>query len=67
MAKGNTVLGGVNPNTAQTYGFDTESGVADVNKNLSNERDIYAGVLHTLSVDTTGSGLPDARAFRKIA
>ncbi len=67
MAKGNTILGGVNPNTAQTYGFDPQTGTPDVNKTLSNERDIYAGVLHTLSVNTTGSGLPDARAFRKIA
>ena len=66
MLKGNTVLGGVNKNTCMTYGFDPETGVADTAKVLSNERDIYAGVLHTLSVDTTGSGLPDAKAFRKI-
>jgi hypothetical protein len=66
MLKGNTVLGGVNPNTCMTYGFDTETGAPDPAKVLSNERDIYAGVLHTLSVTTTGSGLPDAKAFRKV-
>jgi hypothetical protein len=65
MAKGNTVLGGVNPNTVYTYGFDPESGTPDPSKTLSNERDIFAGVLHTLGVDTSGSALPDARAFRR--
>ena len=67
MLKGNTVLGGVNKNTCMTYGFDPETGTPDTAKVLSNERDIYAGVLHTLSVDTAGSGLPDAKAFRKGA
>ena len=66
MLKGNTVLGGVNKTTCMTYGFDPETGVADAGKMLSNERDIYAGLLQTLSVDTTGSGLPDAKAFRKV-
>lgn len=66
MLKGNTLLGGVNKNTCMTYGFDAETGVPDPTKVLSNERDIYAGVLRTLSVDTTGSGLPDAKAFRKV-
>ncbi len=66
MLKGNTVLGGVNKNTCMTYGFDPETGTPDTSKVLSNERDIYAGVLHTLSVETPGSGLPDAKAFRKV-
>ena len=66
MAKGNTVLGAVDKSTAQTYGFDAETGVASPGKVLSNERDIYVGVLHTLSVDTTGSRLPDAKAFRNV-
>ena len=66
MLKGNTVLGGVNKNTCMTYGFDPETGTPDAAKVLSNERDIYSGILHTLSVDTAGSGLPDAKAFRKV-
>ncbi len=67
MVKGNTVLGGVDKSTVTTYGFDPESGTANPSLTLSNERDIFAGLLHTLSVNTAGSGLPDARAFRKVA
>ncbi len=67
MLKGNTLLGGVDKSTVMTYGFDPESGLANAGRTLSNERDIFAGILHTLSVDTSGSGLPDARAFRKVA
>ncbi|MBK7863569.1 MAG: DUF1501 domain-containing protein [Archangiaceae bacterium] len=65
MLKGNTLLGGVDKNTTYTYGFDPETGAADPGKTQSNERDLYAGMLHTLGVDTTGSGLPDAKAFRR--
>jgi len=67
MVKGNTVLGNVSPTTLESYGFDPETGTPDSTKVLSNDRDLFAGILHTLSVDTTGSGLPDARAFRRIA
>lgn len=65
MLKGNTLLGGVNKNTAYTYGFDPETGVADPMKTLSNERDIFAGMLHAMGVSTPDSGLPDAKAFRR--
>jgi hypothetical protein len=65
--KGNTVLGGVDPNTAKVYGFDPETGTPLPAETLSNERNNFAGVLHTLGVDTSGSGLPDARAYRKVA
>jgi hypothetical protein len=65
MLKGNTLLGGINRQTLYTYGFDPESGTPDPAKTLSNERDLYAGMLHAMGVDTTGSGLPDARAFRR--
>jgi len=65
LLKGNTLLGGVDPATTYTYGFDPETGVADPNKKLSNERDIFAGILHAMGVTTTDSGLPDARAFRR--
>lgn len=66
MLKGNTVLGGVDPLTTYTYGFDPETGVPDRGQ-ISNERENFAGILHTLGVDTSGSGLPDARAYRKLA
>ncbi len=65
MLKGNTLLGGVDKSTLYTYGFDPETGVADPAKRLSNERDIFAGILHAMGVSTTDSGLPDAKAFRK--
>lgn len=65
MLKGNTLLGGVNKNTTYTYGFDPETGAPDPSKTLSNERDLFAGMLHAMGVSTTGSGLPDARAFRR--
>jgi hypothetical protein len=67
MLKGNTVLGGVNPNDLTSYKFDTETGAQVPTNGLSNERDVFAGVVHTLGVDTSGSGLPDAKAFRKGA
>lgn len=65
MLKGNTLLGGIDKATGYTYGFDPETGVPDPAKTLSNERDLYAGMLHAMGVDTTGSGLPDSRAFRR--
>ena len=67
MVKGNTVLGGIDKSTCMTYGFDPDTGGADPSRTLTNERDIYAGILHTLSVETTDSGVPDGRAFRSFA
>ena len=65
MVKGNTILGGVDPSTALTYGFDARTGVAMPGKLTSNEPDIYSGVLTAMGVDLSGSGLPDANAFKK--
>ena len=66
MVKGNTVLGGVDPNTALTYGFDARTGTAVPGKMTSNEPDIFSGVLTAMGADLTGSGLPDASAFKKV-
>jgi hypothetical protein len=66
MVPGGKVLGGVDPDTALTYGFDPNTGVADKGREMT-EPDIYAGLAHTLGVDTTGSDLPDMRAMRKKA
>lgn len=66
MVKGNTILGGIDPNTALTYGFDARTGVAVPGKMTSNEPDIYSGVLTAMGADLTGSGLPDASAFKKV-
>ncbi|MFO0595899.1 MAG: hypothetical protein U0228_11355 [Myxococcaceae bacterium] len=64
MLKGNTVLGGVDPQTTLTYGFDARTGTAMPGKVSSNEPDIYSGVLTAMGADLTGSGLPDASAFK---
>ena len=66
MVKGNTILGGIDPNTALTYGFDARTGAAVPGKMTSNEPDIYSGVLTAMGADLTGSGLPDASAFKKV-
>ncbi len=65
MVKGNTVLGGVDPNTTLTYGFDPRTGTPQPGKVTSNEPDIYSGVLTAMGADLSGSGLPDASAFKK--
>lgn len=64
MVKGNTVLGGVDPLTTLTYGFDARTGAPQPGKLSSNEPDIFSGVLTAMGADLTGSGLPDASAFK---
>lgn len=64
MVKGNTVLGGVDPATTYTYGFDARTGTPQPGKVTTNEPDIFSGVLHAMGADLTGSGLPDASAFK---
>ncbi|MCK6549456.1 hypothetical protein L6R52_26690 [Myxococcota bacterium] len=68
FANGNKVLGGVDPTTGLTYGFDPEdpSGVPAPATTMT-ERHVFAGLLHALDVDTSGSGLPNMRAMRKNA
>lgn len=61
--RGNTVLGGVDPRTTLTYGFDARTGAPQPGKVTSNEPDIFSGILTAMGVDTSGSGLPDASAF----
>ncbi|QRN95801.1 hypothetical protein JRI60_43280 [Archangium violaceum] len=63
MVRGNTVLGGVDPKTTLTYGFDPRTGAPQPSKMESNEADIFSGILTAMGVDTSGSGLPDASAF----
>ena len=62
---GNRVLGGVNPHTAITYGFDPRTGEPDMGRRMT-EPEIFAGLLQALRVDTSGSGLPDMRAMRRL-
>lgn len=62
LVKGNRVLGGVDPDTGMTYGFDLATGAPDVGRTTS-EAELFSGILHALGVDTTGSGLPSVTAF----
>lgn len=64
MVKGNTILGGVDPLTTLTYGFDARTGAPQVGKLTPNEPDIFSGVLTAMGADLAGSGLPDASAFK---
>ena len=64
MVKGNTLLGGVDPTTTLTYGFDARTGAAQPGKLTTNEPDIFAGVLTAMGADLSGSGLPDASGFK---
>lgn len=63
MVKGNRVLGGVDTSTGLTYGFDPVTGAPDLGRTMT-EAEIFAGILDTLEVDTTGAGLPSVTTFR---
>jgi hypothetical protein len=68
LVNGNKVLGGVDPTTGMTYGFDPEDpqGVPIPGRNME-EKEIYSGLAHALGIDTSGVDLPDMRAMRKNA
>ncbi len=64
MVNGNTVLGGVDPDTGMTYGFDLESGDADAGRNTA-EGESFAGLLQAIGIDTSVVDLPNVPAMRK--
>lgn len=64
LVPGNTFLGGVDPDTALTYGFDPETGDPEPGRTTA-EAEIYSGLLGALGVDTSGSGLPPVPAMRR--
>jgi hypothetical protein len=66
LVNGGRMYGGLDLDTLNTFGFDTQTG-APTPGHSNDMRDIYAGILHALEVDTKGSGLPDARALRRKA
>lgn len=66
LVNGGHVLGGVDPATMLTYGFDPASGRPEPGRTMQ-EAEIYAGIVHALGVDTAGSSLPDMRAMRRSA
>jgi hypothetical protein len=65
MLKGGKVLGGVNPDTGLTYGFDLATGAPQPGRETS-EKEVFGGMLNALGVTTTGSGLPDVPAMRRV-
>ena len=66
LANGGKVLGGVDPNTLMTYGFDPATGRPDPGRTMTEEQ-IYSGIVQAMNIDTAGAKLPDMRAMRKGA
>lgn len=64
LVPGNTLRGGVDPNTALTYGFDPVTGAPEPGRTMA-EAEIFSGILGALGVDRSGSGLPDMPAMRR--
>lgn len=64
LVDGGRVLGGVDPSTGYTFGFDRQSGAPAPGTEMT-EPDLFAGILQALEVDTADSGLPDVPAMRK--
>jgi len=64
LVPGNTLLGGVDPDTGLTYGFDPLTGDPEPGRTTA-EAEVYSGLLGALGIDTSGSGLPDVPAMRK--
>jgi hypothetical protein len=66
LANGGRLLGGIDPDTGITYGFDPASGGPDGGRQMT-EAEIYAGMAQSLGVSLDGVTLPDMRAMRRIA
>lgn len=64
LTPGNTLLGGVDPTTGLTYGFDPQSGAPDPGRQMA-EAEIFSGILGALDIDLSDSGLPDVPAMRR--
>lgn len=66
LANGGRLLGGINPDTGITYGFDPTTGAPDRGRQMT-EAEIYAGTAQALGVPLDGVTLPDMRAMRRKA
>ena len=64
LVPGDTLLGGVNPDTGLTYGFDPDTGEPDPTREMT-ETEIFSGLLGALGIDTSGSELVDVPAMRR--
>jgi hypothetical protein len=66
LANGGNVLGGLDPNTGLTYGFDPVTGAPTPGAHM-NEKHIYSGILQALRVDTSGANLYNMPSMVKQA
>ena len=66
LANGGRLLGGIDPDTGITYGFDPATGAPDHGRQMT-EAEIYAGMAQALGVSLDGVTLPDMRAMRRSA
>jgi hypothetical protein len=66
LANGGRLLGGIDPDTGITYGFDPVTGAPDRGRQMT-EAEIYAGMAQALGVPLDGVTLPDMRAMRRSA
>ena len=66
LANGGRLLGGIDPDTGITYGFDPATGAPDRGRQMT-EAEIYAGMAQSLGVSLDGVTLPDMRAMRRNA
>ncbi len=62
LLKGNRLLGGVNPETGLTYGYDPHTGAPRPQTEME-EKYLFAGILQTLGVDTSKTMLPQVPCF----
>ena len=63
LVNGSSVLGGVDPSTGLTYGFDLQDGTPDPSRETT-EAESFAGLLQAMGVDTSEAGLPDVPVMR---
>ncbi|MCS7026148.1 MAG: hypothetical protein NZV14_15205 [Bryobacteraceae bacterium] len=66
FANGGKLLGGVDPDTLLTYGFDPQTGKPEPGRTMT-EAEIYAGLARALGIDLGSAQLPDMRAMRRHA
>jgi hypothetical protein len=66
LANGGRLLGGIDPDSGITYGFDPLTGAPDRGRQMT-EAEIYAGMAQSLGVSLDGVTLPDMRAMRRSA
>lgn len=55
LFNGNKIYGGIDPMTALTYGFDTETGAPNKMKSMR-EKDMYGAICHALGIEYSGRG-----------